>query len=140
MTEALRLLQKILIGNFCQRFSIGNTYELYFDPFWLLAHDLICPDEQNLNVLIVDHYPPADEAIDRADIAKAIVLSSTQRAVVTDVILQEDSAFSLTFENRVILHFPTNTATVDWAGQSVDHARTLMKSAEWDASTEERSP
>ena len=112
--KALDILHNKLVGNFYSRFSIGDTFDLFFDAFWLIAQNVISSDEEALNHFLLKEYKPANEAIDKEDVSKSIILCSTLRKKILEVKLSEDSSLQLTFENGVILLFPTNTDIVDW--------------------------
>ncbi|MCB2386850.1 hypothetical protein [Thalassolituus alkanivorans] len=110
----IEVLQEKLLGNFYSLFRVGSAFDLYFDDFWLIAHDVISSDEDDLNKRLLNGYQPAAEAIDKEDVAKSIVLSATFQKKITNVELNLDSSLELTFENGVKLLFPTNTEVVDW--------------------------
>lgn len=112
--KALDILHTKFFGNFYSRFSIGDTFDLVFDDFWLIAQNVISADEKALNHFLLKQYKPADEAIDKENISKSIILCSTLRKKVIKAKLAEDSSLQLAFENGVILIFPTNTDIVDW--------------------------
>ncbi len=112
--DVIEILEEKLVGNFYSRFSTGDTFDLYFDQFWLIAQNVIGSDENRLNVLLSGEYPPASEAIDKEDIAKTVIISSTLRKKITGVSLSSDSTLELVFENGVNLQFPTDTEIVDW--------------------------
>ncbi len=112
--KALEIIKEKLHGNFYSHFSMGDTFDLYFDRFWLIAHNVISSDEQALNNYLLNAYKPAKEAIDKEDIAKSVIICSTLRKTITNVSLGEDSTLKLIFENGVSLNFPTNSEIVDW--------------------------
>jgi hypothetical protein len=114
MMEAIDILQEKLVGNFYSRFSVGDTFDLYFDGFWLVAQNVSTADEIALNNFLLNDYQPAKEAIDKEDVSKTTVICSTLRKVITEVFLAVDSTLTLVFENGVTLNFPTNTDIVDW--------------------------
>lgn len=108
------ILNEKLIGNAYTRFSVGDTFELYFDQFRLIAQSVTSADEKRLDELLSKEYLPMNDAIDREDIATSVVISSTLRKTVTAVSLKADSSLELAFENGVILQSPTDTDIVDW--------------------------
>jgi hypothetical protein len=112
--DAIEILNEKLTGNFYSRFSVGDTFDLYFDQFWLITQKVIASDEKQLNDLLFVKYSPANEAMDKEDIAKSVIISSTLRKNITSVSLGSDSTLELIFENGVTLQFPTNTEIVDW--------------------------
>jgi hypothetical protein len=112
--SVIEVLQKKLSGNFYSLFRVGDTFGLRFHDFWLIAHNVVSPDEKGLNMQLLSVYQPASEAVDKEYVAKSIVLSSTLRKIITNVALLPDSSLELTFENGVRLLFPTNTDIVDW--------------------------
>jgi hypothetical protein len=112
--DAIEILQKKLVGNFYSRFSVGDNFGLCFDQFWLIAQNVISSDEEQLNERLCSRYYPAGEAIDKENIAKTAIISSTFRKNIVSVSLGADAALTLVFENGVTLQFPTNTEIVDW--------------------------
>jgi len=87
---------------------------LFFDDFWIISNNVVSPDEDDLNTQILASYRPASQAIDKEDVAKSVVLSSTMRKCIINVKLNQDSSLELSFENGVTLLFPTDTEIVDW--------------------------
>jgi len=112
--EAIELLKKELVGNFYSRFSVGDTWDLCFDNFWLIGHHVESVDEGRLNDYLQSNYLPAQTAIDKENVSKSIIVSSTQRKLVTEITLNTNSALTLVFENAVQLTFTTDTEVVDW--------------------------
>ncbi len=112
--EALEILKEKFLGNFYSRFSVGDTFDLCFDQFWLIAQNVESLDEDRLNQVVLQHYHPAGIAVDKEDVAKAAIICSTRRKEVVEVTLAPDSALQLYFDNGVKLLFPTNTDIVDW--------------------------
>lgn len=107
------MLEEKLLGNFYSRISLGDTFDLYFDRFWLISQNVASSDEGILNK-IVSEYPPSHEAIDKKDIAKCTILAASLRKKVTKLSLNPDSSLELGFENGVSLLFTTDTEIVDW--------------------------
>lgn len=112
--NALDILKEKLVGNFYSRFSIGDTFDLFFDSFWLIAHNVISPDEKNLNSFLLNEYNPAIDAIDKEGVSKSTIICSTLRKKIIEASLADDATLKLYFENGVSLLFPTNTDIVDW--------------------------
>jgi hypothetical protein len=112
--DAIEILKEKLVGNFYSRFSAGDTFDLYFDQFWLTSQNVVASEEKQLNGILSSEYQPANEAIDKEDIAKIVVISSTLRKKITEVSLSADSTLKLVFENSVYLQFPTDTEIADW--------------------------
>ena len=112
--DAIEILKAKLVGNFYSRFGAGDTFDLYFDGFWLISHNVIASEENKLRSVLLNGYQTANEAIDKEDVAKTVVISSTLRKKITGVYLSDDSTLELGFENGVRLSFPTNTEIVDW--------------------------
>lgn len=110
----IEILKDKLVGNYYSRFSAGDTFDLYFDGFWLISQNVVASEENKLNGLLFSEYQPANEAIDKEDVVKTVVISSTLRKIITGVSLNADSTLELVFENGVRLSFPTNTEIVDW--------------------------
>ncbi len=111
--SAIEVLEEKLLGNFYSRVSLGDTFDLYFDRFWLISQNMVSSDEAALNKLMSE-YSTITEAIDKEDIAKATILTATLRKKVTKVVLNADSSLELSFENGVRLLFTTDTEIVDW--------------------------
>jgi hypothetical protein len=112
--SVIEVLQEKLLGNFYSVFRVGDAFDLYFNGFWLIAHNVVSSDEDEINKQLSTVYQPASEAVDKDDVAKSVVLSSTLRKCITGVALLSDSSLELTFDNGVKLIFPTNTEVVDW--------------------------
>jgi hypothetical protein len=119
--EALDILREKLAGNFYSRFSMGDTWDLYFDGFWLIAQEIIATEEKELNEYLLESYQPAREAVDKEDVAKSIVVSTCLRKTIVDVFLDSDMALTLRFENGTQLVFPTHTDIVDWQWALNEH-------------------
>jgi len=109
----IEVLEEKLLGNSYSRISCGDTFDLYFDGFWLITQNVTSSDEKVLNMVIAG-YRPVNEAIDKEDVAKNLILTTTLRKKITDVSISSDSCLELGFENGVRLHFPTDTEIVDW--------------------------
>jgi hypothetical protein len=107
------VLEEKLLGNFYSRVSLGDTFDLYFDRFWLIAQGVVSPQEDFLNSQLAD-FKPAVEAIDKEDVAKGIILTSTLQKKVIAVSLNSDSSLELDFENGIKLLFTTDNEIVDW--------------------------
>lgn len=112
--NALDILKEKLVGNFYSRFSIGDTFDLFFDSFWLIAHNVVSADEESLNSFLLNEYKPSKDAIDKENVSKSTVICSTLRKKVIELSLASDATLKLAFENGVTLLFPTNTDMVDW--------------------------
>jgi len=103
----------MLLGEFYSRISIGDTFDLCFDRFWLISHNVVSSDENALNKVITA-YAPAVDSIDKEDIAKSIILAASLRKKINKVSLNPDSSLELCFENGVSIRFTTDTEIVDW--------------------------
>lgn len=112
--SAIEILQKKLLGNFYSLFKVGYNYGLDFDNFWLIANNVTCSDEEELNKQLRAIYHPVRDSVDKADVAKSIIIASTLQKRITRVALLPDSSLELIFENGVTLLFPTDTEVVDW--------------------------
>ncbi len=112
--QALEILREKFLGNFFSRFSVGDTFDFYFGQFWLIAQNVESKNEEGLSQEILQHYHPANIAVDKEDIAKSAIIFSTRGKEVVGVSLAPDSALQLNFENGVKLLFPTDTDIVDW--------------------------
>lgn len=112
--KEIEILKEKLVDNFYSRISVGDTFDLFFDDFWLISHNIATEDEKGLNDLLFSNYNPASEAVDKEDIAKSTVLATTLRKKITEVNLLADATLECIFENDVKLLFTTDTEVVDW--------------------------
>ena len=112
--SVIEILEERLLGSFYSRICVGDTFDLYFDGFWLISQNVVSKDEKYLNEKIISGYEPADEAIDKEDISKILILATTLRKNITEVSLKTDASLEVAFENGVNLLFPTDTEIVDW--------------------------
>jgi hypothetical protein len=112
--EPIEVLNDRLKGNFISRFSIGDTWELYFGDCWLSAHNLISSNESLLNDWLLTDYPPFQKAIDQEYISKCVVVASLMRKEVISVALDDACNLIINFEDNGELTLPTNTDIVDW--------------------------
>ena len=112
--SVVEILEGKLVGNFYSRFGVGDTFDLCFDGFWLIAQNVLAPEESRIGGLLFSEYQPANEATEREDVAKTVIISSTLGKKITGVSLSADSMLELAFENGVRLSFPTDTEIVDW--------------------------
>ena len=110
----LEFLKSKLIGKFYSSYRTGDTWSLYFDDFWIVSYNLCSEDERELNSNIIENYAPANETIDKEDIAKSIVAATNTRKLIVDVNLQSDSSLELVFENGCRVVLPADTDIVDW--------------------------
>jgi hypothetical protein len=112
--EALEILREKLVGNFYSRFSIGDTFDLDFHSFWLIAQNINFDGEDVLNGMLFKNCKWATEAVDKEYISKSTIICGTLRKNVIDVTLAKNAVLRLLFDNGVTLNFPTNTEIVDW--------------------------
>ena len=112
--DAITILNEKLVGNFYSRFSIGDTYDLSFDNFWLISNGLNSPDENSLNSYLFENYLATRGSVDKEDISKCTILAATRYRKILDLSLTTDCTLQLEFENNVVLQFPTSTEIVDW--------------------------
>ena len=80
----IEILKGKLFGNFYSRFSAGDTFDLYFDGFRLISQNVVALEEHKLNSLLFTEYQPANEAIEREDIAITAVMSAKDRLETSD--------------------------------------------------------
>ncbi|WP_444903084.1 hypothetical protein ACJJIU_03900 [Microbulbifer sp. CnH-101-E] len=118
----VEVLEEKLLGNFYSRVSLGDTFDLYFGRFWLISHNVVCPDEGALNEMI-SAYHPTNEAIDKDDIAKGTIITASLRKKITSVFIHSDSSLELGLENGVKLKFTTDTDVVDWQWAITENAQ-----------------
>jgi len=108
------VLKSRLKGNFISRFSIGDTWELYFGDCWISAHNLISSDESQLNEWLLTNYSPFQKAIDQENISKCVIVAALMRKEVTSIALDEACNLTINFEEDEKLILPTDTDIVDW--------------------------
>ncbi|MCR6640426.1 MAG: hypothetical protein NVV82_15860 [Sporocytophaga sp.] len=112
--NALELLRKELIGSFISRFSISDTWALYFGHYWLIAQDLISEDENLLNGWFQNNYPSFPSTVDKEYISKCAIVAAHMRKLVTGVQLDQSYNLTIDFEGDTSLIIPTSTPIVDW--------------------------
>ncbi|TDN39438.1 hypothetical protein E4631_14655 [Hymenobacter sp. UV11] len=112
--KPIEVLNDKLKGNFISRFSIGDTWDLYFGDYWLSTHNLISSDESPLNEWLLANYPPFQKAIDQEDISKCVVVAAFMRKKVVSVALDDSCNLTINFEDNGKLILPTDTDIVDW--------------------------
>ena len=112
--KPIEVLNDKLKGNFISRFSIGDTWDLYFGDCWLSAHNLISLDESLLNEWLLGNYPPLQKAIDQECISKCVVVAALMRKEVVSVDLDDSCNLTINFEDNGKLILPTDADIVDW--------------------------
>ena len=112
--KPIDVLNDKLKGSFISRFSVGDTWELYFGDCWLSAHNLISSDESPLNEWLRTNYSPFQKAIDQENISKCVIVASLMRREVVSVTLDEACNLTINFEDNGKLILPTDTDIVDW--------------------------
>lgn len=112
--KPIDVLNDRLKGSFISRFSVGDTWELYFGDYWLSAHNLISSGESPLNEWLVTSYSPFQNAIDRESISKCVIVAALMRKEVISVALDEACNLTINFQDNGKLTLPTDTAIVDW--------------------------
>lgn len=110
----LYYLKKLLMGNEFYRMSVGDTFDLFFDSFCLVAYDIRSNHETFLDKLLTDNFLPVKEAVDQEYVAKNILLTVSLRKKISDVTLNDEMNLELTFENNITIVFGTNDEMVDW--------------------------
>ncbi len=111
---ALEILNNNLEGNFIRRFSIGDTFDLYFGDCWLITHDLISEDEVQLNRWLEENYLSYNNTVDKENISKSAILAAHLQKEVIGVQLDNLCNLSIEFENDSKLILTTNVGIVDW--------------------------
>ncbi len=112
--RALELLTSKLAGQILSQFSVGETWELYFGGYWLIAQNIISEDEGLLNQWLFKEYTPAQNAIDKEYMSKCAILASHLQKEVTGLKLDESYTLTIEFEKDRKLLIPTNATIVDW--------------------------
>jgi hypothetical protein len=112
--EALDLLKDKLVRTVISRFSVGDTWSLYFRGYWLMAHNIISEDESLLNQWMYEQYPSAKNAIDKEYISKCAILAAHREKEVTGLRLDKVCNLTLEFEEDSKIILPTNEEMVDW--------------------------
>jgi len=113
MTQADNI-RDALVGQFYSRFAASGGFDLYFDDFVLSSWEIVSPDEEIFNSLVVGTYPPAHHTANPERIAKSAVVAACLDIPVVAVELLADSSLLLTFSNNVTVRVPTDTPVVDW--------------------------
>lgn len=108
------ILELKLLGKFISRFSIGDTFNLYFNDFWLVSQQVIFYDEDLFNKLIFENYKPSNFAIDKEYISKSALLAINMRKEITEIKIDELCNLIIKFENGNCLLIPTDEPIMDW--------------------------
>ena len=76
INRAIDLLRKKLVGEFISRFSVGDTWNLYFDDFWLLAQEVIPEDETLVSQFLENNTRWYNGAVDKEQIARSAFVAA----------------------------------------------------------------
>lgn len=112
--QALEVLKSKLIGSFISRFSVGDTWDLYIDGYWLVAQEVISGDEDYLNKFFENNYSHFKTTVDKDYISKCAIVAAAMRREIVGVELDELYNLKIRFDNNFNLLFPTNVEIVDW--------------------------
>lgn len=112
--KVLEILRSKLVGSFISYFSVGDTWELYFGYYRLIAQDLISEDENLLNEWLQKNYPSFQNTIDREYISKCAIVAAHMRKLITGVQLDKSYRLTIDFDDDTSLIIPTSTPIVDW--------------------------
>lgn len=108
------ILEKELLGAFISRFSVGDTWEIYFGKYWLVAQNIISEDEEILNQWILKNYEYSKDTVDKENIAKSAIVAANMRKAVIGLKLDDRYNLTIEFENGSNLLIPTHEDIVDW--------------------------
>lgn len=114
INSAIDLLRKKLVGEFISRFSVGDTWDLYFNDFWLLAQEVIPEDETLMSQFLEDNTRWYKGAVDKEQIARSAFVAACMRKEIKEVELDQLCNLLLRFEDDSVLMLPTNVDIVDW--------------------------
>lgn len=112
--KALAVLTEALQGNFISRFSIGDTFDLYIADYWLVAHNVLSPDEALLSKWYAANYSSFSSCVDKENISKATILAAHLRTTITEITMDDSCSLTLHFEDDTHLVISTDTDIVDW--------------------------
>lgn len=110
--DVLEFLQKKPIGNAYTRFSIGDTFDLTFDGFWLIAQKLISSKDEEPNV-ILNEFSPIKDTIEKEDVSTSTIICCAPGKKVID-----DATLQVCFENKI--YFCSQPIQISLIGYSND--------------------
>ncbi len=108
------ILEIKLVGKFITRFSIGDTWDMYFNDCFLVAQNIIFSDEDFLSKLIFENFQSSNFSTDKEHISKVALLTINMRETVIGVKIDELCNLKVEFENGNKMLIPTNNDIVDW--------------------------
>lgn len=114
ISKAIAILRKRLVGACMFRFSVGDTWDLYFNEFLLLAQKIIPEDETLVNQFLKDNTRWYKGAVDKEQIARSAFVAACMRKEIKEVELDQLCNLLLRFEDNSGLILPTNVDIVDW--------------------------
>lgn len=112
--QALEILKSKLIGSFISRFSVGDTWDLYVDSYWLVAQEVVSKDEDFLNEFLKGNCHYFVSTVDKEYISKCAIVAAAMRREIVSVELDELYNLKIEFDNNFSMLFPTNVGVVDW--------------------------
>lgn len=112
--RALEILKSKLVGSFISRFSVGDTWDLYIDGYWLVAQEVISEDEDYINKFFENDYSHFKTTVDKGYISKCAIVAAAMRREIIGVELDELYNLKIRFDNNFSLLFPTNVEIADW--------------------------
>lgn len=112
--RAEKRLRELLVGNWFSGVEVGDCWTLRFKDVFLVAHNLIGPEEDRLNELLATAKPPVLDGVDAENVAKGILVLRAMRQTVVDVALAADGALHLIFGDGRSLIASASMDGVDW--------------------------
>lgn len=112
--QALDILRSKLLGSFISRFSVGDTWDLYINGYWLVAQDVLSEDENFLNKLLEENYSYFNNTTDKEYISKSAIVTAAMRREIVNVELDSICNLEIEFDNKLKLIVPADTDSVDW--------------------------
>lgn len=112
--EIIEILKDKLVGQFISRFSVGDTWDLSIDEYWLSAQDIFSKDELLLNEWLQIGYHLFNSTVDKENISKSAIVASILRREIIDIKLDKLYNLTLEFEGGAELILSTSADIVDW--------------------------
>ena len=111
--KELGWLREKLVGNFYVSFTVSDIWQFYFSGLYLLAHEIVCSAESDIESILSGFVADATP-VDPENVVKAVIVSSHQRKLITNVDMASDCMLTIRFDTGFSISFPTNTSNVDW--------------------------
>jgi hypothetical protein len=112
---AEKIVIEELVGDFFSHVCAGDWWCLAFSKGqWLVAQDIVFPEESSLNSLLASADPAVLDGVDSEKVAKGITLHRNLRNEVTRIAIEEDGTLRLYFDNGRYIQLSTSTSIVYW--------------------------